>query len=500
MPRALQRGRATAIFCATIAIAGATHAAPTAPSASAPPAPTAAAAASAPTPPAATASAPGPAPWGSAKVAPAEAPPMPPMPGMGGEPEGDPRLPPGHPATGAPGAAGAPGGQENPNLPRIPRDTSGPASSVPASTIDAVVLDENDKPIANVPVTLALLRQSVAQGDSRDMKTATSDAKGFVRFSGLQTTSDWSYQIKVSAQAEANATATYATPPFNLMGNTGWMVRIHRFPVTTRFEDLIAGFEFVVASLDIREDAIEVAMEFNLVNLSPKAWSLGSGLELGLPTGFRGLRAAETMDDLKVEPIEGKGSRWTGAFPPGQWTVQYDFKLPYDGEAAYDVDLPLPSRVLNAAVRVAGRKGTLVRVDGFDPPKEDIAPNGARFLTAMKRGDPNNPIMRLSIHVSGLPEPGPEKWVAILIGLGGLLAGIFALARVSPESAAPAPIRKRMRERLLADIVALEKAHRAGEVGPKGYAAERERLLAAIADTLLEGYAPEAKAKAKTKA
>jgi hypothetical protein len=371
---------------------------------------------------------------------------------------------------------------------------------VPASTVDAVVLDENDQPIANVPVTLSLLRQSVAQGDTRTMRTETSDAAGHVRFSGLQTTSDWSYQVKVQAQAEANATATYGSPAFNLMGNTGWMVRIHRFPVTTRFEDLIAGFEFVVASLDIREDAIEVGMEFNLVNLSPKAWSLGSGLDLGLPTGFKGLRASETMDDLKVEPIEGKGAHWTGAFPPGQWTVQYDFKLPYDGESGYDVELPMPSRVLNAAVRVAGRKGTVVRVDGFDAPKEDIAPNGARFLTAMKRGDPNNPIQRLSIHVTGLPEPGPEKWAAILIGLGGLLAGIYALARVSPESAAPAPIRKRMRNRLLEDIVALEKAHRAGEVGPKGYAAERARLLAAIADTLIEGYAPEAKAKGSPKA
>lgn len=494
MSQALLRGRATSslIFCAAIAIAGATHAAPGAPSASAP-------AASAP-----PVSAPGAAPWGSAKVAPATdpqpmpaAPAAPVMPGMGGEPEGDPRMPPGHPATGGPGA---PGGQENPNLPRIPRDSSGPASSVPASTIDAVVLDENDKPVANVPVTLWLLRQSVAQGDSRTTKTATSDANGFVRFSGLLTTSDWSYQIKVQAQGESNATATYGSPAFNLMGNTGWMVRIHRFPVTTRFEDLIAGFEFVVASLDIREDAIEVAMEFNLVNLSPKAWGLGAGLDLALPTGFKGLRAAETMDDLKVEPIEGKGARWTGAFPPGQWTIQYDFKLPYDGEAAYDVDLPMPARVLNAAVRVAGRKGTVVRVDGFDAPKEDIAPNGARFLTAMKRGDPNNPVTRLSIHVSGLPEPGPEKWAAILVGLGGLLAGIYALARVSPESAAPAPIRKRMRARLLEDVVALEKAHRAGEVGPKGYATERARLLTAIADTLLEGYAPEAKAKGKPKA
>ncbi len=465
---------AAALVTAALVAAPIASAAPGAPSASpaaaTPPKPMASASA-APS----TASAPAPTPMAAPPTG---------MPSGDDEDDGQQAMPAGHPATGAAQGEAGPGMQP----PRVPRDQSGASASVPAGTIEAVVLDGADKPLAHVPVMVSLLRQSVAQGDTRSMRTELSDANGVARFPGLSSTSDWSYQVKVQNQAsEPNAMATYSTPPFNLISGAGWSVRIHRFPVTTHIDELIAAFEIAVASLEIREDAIDVSMEFNLVNLSPKAWSLGTGLDLALPSGFKGLRAAETMDELKVDSIEGKGARWTGAFAPGQWTVQYDFKLPYDGEPGYDVDLDMPPRVLNAAVRVAGRKGTQVKVDGFDAPREDIAPNGARFMTSMKRGDPQHPIGRLSVHVSGLPEPGPEKWVAILIGLGGLLAGIYALARVKPESAAPPPVRKRMRERILEDLVALEKAHRAGEVGPKGYAIERAKLVDAIADTLADG-------------
>jgi hypothetical protein len=376
-------------------------------------------------------------------------------------------------------------------LPRVPQDTSGGSTAVPVGTVEATVLDENDKPLAGVPVILTLKRESVAQGETRSTRTETSDANGLVRFAGLSTTSDWVYQVKVTGQAaDPNATATYAVPQFNLPTTAGFVVRIHRFPVVTRVEDLVAAFEFAVASLEFREDGVDVSMEFNFVNLSPKAWSLGQGLDVNLPNGFRGLRAAEGFDNVAVTSIEGKGARWNGAFPPGQWVVQYDFKIPYEGEPSLDVDLELPPRVLNGVVRVAGRKGTQLRVDGFDAPREEIAPNGARFLTAVRRGDPNNPIGKLSIHVTGLPEPGPEKWISIAIGLIGLVGGIFALARVKPESAAPAPMREKRREQLLADLVTLEKARRDGEVGPKAYAEERARLLDGIADTLAD---PDAK-------
>lgn len=409
-----------------------------------------------------------------------------------GAPAGN-ALPPGHPPTGAQGApqGGQPGQPGMPQLPRVPQDMSGGSMALPPGTIEATVLDENDKPLADVPVMLSLLRSSVAQGETRTTRSANSDANGVVRFSGLQSTSDWVYQVKVIGQgADPSATATYSTPQFNLIPSGGWVVRIHRFPVTTRMEDLIAAFEIVVASLEFREDGVDVSMEFNLMNLSPKAWSLGQGMDLPLPNGFRGLRAAEGSDNVVVTAMEGKGARWAGAFPPGQWVVQYDFKVPYEGESSVDVDIDLPPRVLNAAVRVAGRKGTQLRVDGFDAPREEIAPNGARFLTALRRGDPNTPIGKMSIHVTGLPEPGPEKWAAIAVGLAGLLAGIFALARVTPESAAPAPLRAIRREQLLGELVTLERARRGGEVGPKAYAEERARLLDGIADTLAD---PDAK-------
>jgi hypothetical protein len=92
----------------------------------------------------------------------------------------------------------------------------------------------------------------------------------------------------------------------------------------------------------------------------------------------------------------------------------------------------------------------------------------------------------LTIHVRGIPTAGNERWLVTGLALGAAAIGFYFSRREPPKAdrSESAAARKRARKTMLAELVELERAHRAGEVGPKAYARERAKLVDAIADTL----------------
>ena len=88
----------------------------------------------------------------------------------------------------------------------------------------------------------------------------------------------------------------------------------------------------------------------------------------------------------------------------------------------------------------------------------------------------------LDVTLSGLPTPGPGRWIAVALAVLALGAGIFSSA--SAAAAIDDDARQDMvdaREALLSELVALERAHKDGSVGPRTYARVRASLLDALA-------------------
>lgn len=406
------------------------------------------------------------------------------------EPGEDEELPPGHPDL-PQGHPDVPQEEDQGGvqMPKIPQDSANPDASVPVGGIVATIRDENDKPVANLPVVLAIVRSSVPEGEARSTQMATTDADGTVRFTELKKGSGWSYRVNVSAAApeDPSATATYGSEPFNLPLDRGFRVVVHRFPVTTQFDKLLAAVEGADTILELRDDVIEVQQMFEVINADKATWALGKGLTLALPKGFKGLRSADAMEDHQVTPIEGVGAKWTGSFPPGRSRVAYEFKIPYDGEASFDADIELPPRVLAARVRIPTRRGMTMNVDGFPPSRIEASGNGVKVLSTLRQStSPKDDIRILHVHVGGIPTEGPERWIATAAGLAAAAAGIVLARRKPPPSdrKATARVRARKRQEILDEIVALERAHKAGEVGPNAFARERAKLVDQLADAL----------------
>lgn len=396
---------------------------------------------------------------------------------MGPPVDGD-ELPPGHPSTEQ---------DQEPNFPKIPRDESRADNSLKPGTILATIRDELDKPVANLTVTLGIMRTSVSEGEARTRTTATTDANGQVRFENLKTGTGWAYRVSVQANApnDPDAFATYSAEPFNLPLEGGWVVLLHRYPVATAIDKLLAAVEGVDTIIEVRDDVIEVSQQFDVINAGTTTWSLGRGLELTLPKGFKAVRAAEAMEDHSAVSSE-TGVRWSGSFPPGRSRLAYDFKVPYEGEAASDMDIELPPRVLAARVRIAARRGMDLTVDGFPPATAEVSTSGVKVLSTVKQGTPEAPLRTLRIHVRGIPTPGNDRWYATAAAIAAVGIGVYMSRRAPPsvDRKATTAARKRKRRRFVAELVELERAHRTGEVGPNAYARERAKLVDAIADTL----------------
>ncbi len=392
-------------------------------------------------------------------------------------------LPPGHPAPGAP----SPGMEDD--EPRIPRDIVMDDPSIPPGSIYTSIVDETGKAVTDVEVILTITRTKVSEGESSSKTSKTSDAKGLAVWKDLPRGTDVTYAVSVANSApEAPAfTAVYSSSAFNLPLDRGFRIQLHRFPVASSIDKLMVAVEGADTIIEIRDDQLEVQQIFDIINVGTTTWSLGpNGLELGLPPGSKGLRTGETVETHGAVGVEGKGVKWIGAFRPGRSRLGYDYKIPFDGSGEIDLEIPLPPRVMVARLRVPTRKGMTVAVEGFPATRPEMTEIGVKVASTLKQGTPDQPIVRLKIHIAGIPTAGPARNAAFVGALALLLVGLWlgTRAHARKELEASGSLRERIRLRLLDEVRELDRALADGRIGPKAHARERARLVDDIGSTL----------------
>jgi hypothetical protein len=131
-------------------------------------------------------------------------------------------------------------------------------------------------------------------------------------------------------------------------------------------------------------------------------------------------------------------------------------------------------------------------VEGFPAARSTKDGMGQRALATEKQlRREDAPLKSMHVEIRGLPTEGPAKIFATLLAAGGVALGIALSTRKPPQRDVRAE-----RARLLADLEALERAHAAGDVGPKTYERSRREILDDIART----FAVEPKAAKSAKA
>ncbi|MCC6527105.1 MAG: carboxypeptidase regulatory-like domain-containing protein [Polyangiaceae bacterium] len=374
-----------------------------------------------------------------------------------------PNLPPGHVPIG-PGGGGF----------RPPQDVARNDRSLPPGVIEVRILDGEGEPVADAPLALVVTHSSVAKGDSTDRVAAQTDARGRFRFAGLEIGSNVSYRVEA-----VRDNATFASDEFGLQEQSGVSVLLHAYESSKNAAAV--SFDALVM-VDVLQEDVQIAYRLTATNESRSAF-VPSELGFELPAGAKAFTVQDSGGSARVKEQDGRAVLG-GTLRPGMSELSFQFQIPYDGDDTLDLKLPMPPRTRSASVVAPAGQGIALEVVGAGAAQLGQLGNGRRSLTAgLDRGKRGADIAVLEARVTGLPSPGPGRWIAIGLAIAaGILGGgvHYWLRRTRRGGVQAREDLEAARDALLAELAALEKGRRTGELGPKTY----ERLRNALSDAL----------------
>jgi hypothetical protein len=236
--------------------------------------------------------------------------------------------------------------------------------------------------------------------------------------------------------------------------------------------------------VETRDDVFQCEALFRVFNVGQLTW-VPKDVVIQLPTGFKAFKAQEGMTDVHFEAVDGVGARLKGTFSPGQNEASFRFQLPKAGESSLTFRMGLPPHVAEMRVIAEASSAMNLEVEGFQAPVAAANNNGQRVLVSVKQLQRRDEeIKDFSATLSGIPTPGPGRWFAILIAGCLAIGGVFAARGAFDDAAGGRDVaadKKRARELLLRELVALEGARRAERIGPRSYEQSRVALIDAIA-------------------
>jgi hypothetical protein len=359
-----------------------------------------------------------------------------------------------------------------------PEDTETADPKLAPGSITVDLRDADDKPVPRETVTLGVLINSIAKGDSRKHLQGTTDESGRTSFSGLETASNIAYRVSSGYQG-----GSFAATPFQLQQAGAMHVVLHVYAVTRDIREARIVCEATVAS-EVRDERIQVEEVLTIYNLGRNAWQ-PDGVTLALPAGYTAFSAQAAMSDQGVDEAGG-GAKLRGTFPPGRHTVDFRWQLPWSGDKDVDFDVGLPPHVAIARVMMPAAAGLHLVPAGFPPAEVKQDGQGQSFLVTERRLRPEDTKLGvLSIGIHDLPTAGPGRFVATLLATCGVVVGLaFASSRRGRRTLPGAS--QASREALLAELADLERARASGEVGPQTYEQARREIIDALARSLIE--------------
>jgi hypothetical protein len=397
----------------------------------------------------------------------------------------DAELPAGHPQTGH-----AQGGPRMNAQEQLPEDTSDVDKDLPVGTIVIEIRDPSDRPIPQADVSLGILQQSVAKGESRRHVLKKADDAGNLRFDGLETGAGVAYRVTVPWGSTVGAEpATYAATPFQLDLHNGQRVRIHVYPVTSRINETMLGMDGIVY-MELKDDVVQFDELYRIYNIGAVTW-VPSDVVITLPAGFKGFTAQKEMSDAGWDEVPGKGARLRGTFSPGQHETHFRYQVPYSGDESVEFSTTLPPHVARMRVMAEASKSMTLAVRDFPASVSDRNQAGQRILLTERQSRAGEaPPSDLRIALENIPTEGSAKWIATVVAAATVLLGLYLAFEQAKTKPGPTRVAddeaERARARLVTEIAELDRARASGDVGPKAY----DRIRAALVDALARLMAP----------
>lgn len=355
-----------------------------------------------------------------------------------------------------------------------PENLSRAEPGMRVGSIGVLVRDAQGLPLSGRKVVLKRLKESIAEGNKSDELSTTSNAEGHAGFLDQSTNTDFQYEVVTN-----EGPAQYSSGPFRLDRQNGQLVVLNVFPITADInQTFIASRTLYV--VEPRDDVFQIQALYRFHNTNPITW-VPEDLRIKLPVGAKAFRPANQSGDLHL--IEEDGSvRIKGSFAPGEHEVSFSFHLDNPGEPTARLQLPLPPHTMDAKIYVESSLDMGLVSPNLDAATEARGKQGQRALMALRdflRFDGVRPT-ELTATITGLPTRGSGPLVASLIALAIVGVGVYSTSRVRRVGSIAAADRAQARELLMTELVAVEKAFRQQQIGPKTYEQTRRSLLDAL--------------------
>jgi hypothetical protein len=358
---------------------------------------------------------------------------------------------------------------------QAPADTEKEDPSLPPGTIAVDLRDADDRPLPGETLTLGILINSIANGDSRKHVQAVTDAQGHAVFSGLDLASNIAYRV-----TSGYSGGSFGALPFQLAQAKAMHVVLHVYRVARDLRDAVVVGEAVLAA-EMKDDRIQIEESLTIYNLGRTAWQ-PLDVQMALPPNEKAFGAQAAMSDQGVDEVGGN-AKLRGTFPPGQHNVQFRWQLPWAGDKDVDFEVGLPPHVAIARVVMAASGDVKLSVSDFPPADVRKNSQGQSFLVTERRVRPDQRAMgSLSVSIRDLPTPGPGRLIATMLASFGVVVGLLAAASGGRFRRRGDPAREKTR--LLEAILSLEEARRTEEIGPRTYERARRELIDALAGLL----------------
>jgi hypothetical protein len=364
----------------------------------------------------------------------------------------------------------------------IPEDIVEQDPTLPPGMISVRTIDGKGLPLPRTEITLAVIESSIAKGESRKKLAKTTDDVGRAQFDGLARGSGMSYRVSVMRDG-----ASFALPPVQLNETSGIRAEIHVYPVTRNIEEATIVTQSATY-FEVKDDRVQFEQAFMVYNLGRSAW-VPENVVIALPVGHKAVTSQQGPTDVGIDPVEGTGIRLRGTFGPGRHEVQFRWQLPYSGESAVNVEVAMPPHMASSRVVASASQSMTLDVKDFGKTRIDSDGQGQRVLIAEKQLSRDEPLKYLRIALTGVPQTG-LPWSATTAACGGsflLMAGAIAAGFRTKKRVNTSPAEsKNLRDRLLAELVALEEGKRSGEIGPKTYQRAYQTIIDELALTLAQ--------------
>jgi hypothetical protein len=383
---------------------------------------------------------------------------------------------------------------------RAPEDVEEEDKASPAGTIAVELRDPDDRPLPREIVTLGILINSIAKGDTRKHIQMTTDETGRAVFSGLEMVSNIAYRVSCGYQG-----GSFAASPFQLPQGKAIHVVLHVYPVTRDIDSALIVAEATIAT-ELKDDRLQIEEMLKFYNLGRVAWQ-PDDVQMSLPTGATAFNAQASMSDQGVDEASGT-LKLRGTFGPGQHSLAFRWQLPWSGDKDVDFEMGMPPHTAIARVLMPAWSAIKLTVAGFPPAEVRHNNQGQSFLVTERQLLPDQGVAevtargqrrRLSsieIGIHDLPTPGPGRLIATVLASFGLAFGLWrsltrwmtthpaGVGTQDPGRVGAALDGDILRKSVLQELALLERAHTEGAVGPKTYERARRELIDALALTL----------------